>query len=61
MNSDKDRVTAWMPGYVADFVADALDAFLRQHPRRGYDPLAQMFRDGGADGEVTIMRQAYIW
>lgn len=61
--SDADRVTVTMPGFVADFIADALEykAFTDRASGRktddAYADLAHMLRYGGRDAEVTVRRE----
>jgi len=55
--SDTDRVTVRMPGYVADSVADIVEAAGRKQGDKGFVDLADMLRHGGRDAEVSVVRQ----
>jgi hypothetical protein len=55
--SNTDEVTIRMPGYVADAIADMVEAAGQKQGDKGFVDLADMLRHGGRDAEVSVVRQ----
>ena len=56
--SDLDRVTIYMPGYIADGLSVVLEEKARSNNDTGWAELSKLLRQGGHGDEVLVVREA---